>query len=68
MNDATLESFRQIAAEMNPAPHDWQWIGKYASQRMFGITEARAKEYASRHGGEAKKMPETSDYWKPHAK
>jgi hypothetical protein len=35
---------------------DWQWIGPHMSQRMLGITEKRAKEYAARHGGEAKKM------------
>lgn len=58
MNDAVLESFRQIAAQMmSPEPHDWQWIGKWDSQRMFGITEARAKAYAEKHGGKAEKMP-----------
>ena len=61
MNDAVLSNFRQIADEMSKAkygevPHDWQWIGKYSSQRMFGIPEARAKEYAARFGGEASKM------------
>jgi hypothetical protein len=57
MNDATLEAFRMIAAQMrNNEPTDWQWVGQYISQRMFGITEKRAKEYAARYGGEAKKM------------
>lgn len=56
MNDNTLSWFRQIADQMEDAPCDWQWIGKWESQRMFGITEKRAKEYAARHGGEAKKM------------
>ena len=56
MNDATLHGFRMIAAAMQTAPTDWQWIGPYMSQRMFGITEQRAKEYAARHGGEARKM------------
>ena len=56
MNDATLAAFRQIAADMQTEPTDWQWIGQYMSQRHFGITETRAKEYAKRHGGEAKKM------------
>lgn len=56
MNNATLEAFRQIAADMQTEPTDWQWVGKYMSQRMFGITESRAKFYAERHGGEAKKM------------
>lgn len=56
MNDATLEGFRQIYAAMNPEPQDWQWIGQHMSQRMFGITEKRAKDYAEKHGGEAKRM------------
>ena len=56
MTDATLEGFRQIAAAMQTEPTDWQWIGPHMSQRMFGITEKRAKEYATRHGGEAKRM------------
>jgi hypothetical protein len=57
MNDATLNEFRNIADQMRGnEPADWQWIGKWESQRMFGITEKRAKEYAARHGGEAKKM------------
>lgn len=57
MNEATLNMFRQIADTMNGGEAtDWQWIGKWASQRMFGITESRAKEYAARHGGEARKM------------
>lgn len=54
MNDATLSYFRQIADRMNPEPKRWEWIGKYESQRMFGITEQRAKEYAARHGGIAR--------------
>ena len=57
MNDVTLEGFRMLAAAMaGPAPQDWEWIGKFMSQRMIGITEARAKEFAARHGGEARKM------------
>lgn len=56
MNTATLEAFRQIAASMQPAPTDWQWVGRHMSQRMFGITEERAKAYASRHGGTASQM------------
>jgi hypothetical protein len=57
MTEAALEAFRQIASDMHPEPHDWQWIGKWESQRMFGITEERAKDYAKRFGGEAKPMP-----------
>lgn len=55
MNDATLAGFRAIADAMFP-PQDrtWQWIGPHLSQRMFGITEQRAKAYAARYGGEAK--------------
>jgi hypothetical protein len=56
MNDTTLQAFRQIAASMQTESTDWQWIGKWMSQRMFGITEARAKDYAARFGGEAKRM------------
>jgi hypothetical protein len=57
MNDTQLQAFRNIAASMQGnAPQDWQWIGKYMSQRMFGISEQRAKEYAQRYGGEAKRM------------
>lgn len=56
MNEVTLQAFRAIAHAMNTEPTDWQWIGPHMSQRMFGITEQRAKAYAERHGGEAKKM------------
>lgn len=57
MNAATLEHFRTIADAMQGgAPTDWQWIGKWESQRMFGITQARAEAYAARHGGVASKM------------
>jgi hypothetical protein len=56
MTDATLQHFRDIAAAMQTEPTDWQWIGPHMSQRMFGITERRAKEYAQRHGGTAVKM------------
>ena len=54
MNNAQLEAFRKIAAAMNPEPQDWQWIGQHMSQRMFGISESRAKGYAAKFGGEAK--------------
>jgi hypothetical protein len=33
------------------------------SQRMFGISEKRAKEYAARHGGEAMKMVPQPEAW-----
>lgn len=57
MNNATLEGFRAIAAAMaGPEPQDWEWVGPHLSQRMFGITEKRAKEYAQRHGGNARQM------------
>jgi len=56
MNHAVLEHFRAIAAAMQSEATDWQWIGQHMSQRCFGITEARAKAYAERHGGIAKKM------------
>ena len=57
MNDATLEGFRRIAdAMMGDEPRDWQWIGRWMSQRMFGITQQRAEEYALVYGGVAQKM------------
>ena len=56
MHDAQIETFRAIAEAMQTAPTDWQWIGPHLSQRMFGITETRAKAYAERHGGVAQRM------------
>jgi hypothetical protein len=56
MHDATLSMFRSIADAMAPEPKGWQWLGKWSSQRMFDITEARAKDYAARFGGVASKM------------
>ena len=61
MNDATLQGFRDIHAAMQTAPTDWQWIGPYMSQRMFGITQARAEAYAARHGGTASQMTPSHD-------
>lgn len=58
MTNTQLETFRAIAAAMQTEPTDWQWIGPHMSQRMFGITEQRAKAYAERHGGEARRMDE----------
>ena len=56
MNEATLQGFRMMAEAMQTESTDWQWTGPYMSQRMFGITEKRAKDYAQRFGGIAKKM------------
>lgn len=56
MNEATLQAFRNIAEAMQTEPQDWQWIGPHMSQRMFGISESRAKAYALRHGGVAKPL------------
>lgn len=57
MNDAQLSYFRSLADAMaGPEPRDWEWVGSYISQRMFGITEARTKKYAAQHGGTARKM------------
>jgi len=56
MNNASLEVFRKIAAAMNPEPQTWEWIGKHMSQRMFGISEQRAKDYERRFGGTAREM------------
>ena len=60
MNDAQLNAFRQIADAMQEKPADWQWIGPYMSQRMFGITQERAEAYALRHGGKAERMEKAS--------
>ena len=56
MQDAVLFQFRAIAEAMQAEPTDWEWIGEHLSQRMFGISEQRAKAYAARHGGVARKM------------
>ena len=57
MNNATLQAFREIAATMaGSEPQNWQWIGPFMSQRMFGITQARAEAFAARHGGKAEQM------------
>jgi hypothetical protein len=61
MTDAELNHFRAIAAAMQDSPADWQWIGKHLSQRLFDITEQRARDYARRFGGEAKRMPMTPE-------
>jgi hypothetical protein len=59
MNEHVLQHFRDLAQAMaGDEPRDWQWIGPHMSQRMFGITEIRAREYADRHGGTAQKMAE----------
>lgn len=58
MNDAQLQAFRDLAEQLHPEPHDWQWIGQYMSQRHFGITRRRAEAYAARHGGIASPMAE----------
>ena len=57
MTNAALSQFRAIHAAMQTEPTNWQWIGQHMSQGMFGITEARAKAYAERHGGIASRMP-----------
>lgn len=57
MTDMELSYFRSLADAMRGGePADWEWVGKWMSQRMFGITEKRAKEYAVKHGGIARKM------------
>jgi hypothetical protein len=56
MTNATLQAFRQIAEQMQVEPQTWQWIGEHMSQRMFGIGEQRAKEYAKKFGGIAREM------------
>jgi hypothetical protein len=59
MNDHVLNHFRSLAEEMtnpNRLPQDWEWQGQWMSQKMFGITERRAKDLEKRYGGVAKKM------------
>lgn len=64
MNDAQLEGFRRIAEAMQgPEAQDWQWIGPHMSQRVFGISERRAKSYAEAHGGHARRMDSVLDRW-----
>ena len=57
MNATTLETFRAIADTLaGPEPQDWEWIGAHMSQRMFGITQVRAENYARQFGGIARQM------------
>ena len=57
MDNATLSHFRKLADIMQgDEARDWQWVGRWESQRMFGITEKRARGYAERHGGTARRM------------
>ena len=56
MTDAQLQGFRDIAAAMGCDDQSWQWIGQHMSQRIFGISEWRARAYQAKHGGEASKM------------
>ena len=58
IEDYELEHFRALARAMEGEATDWQWIGPHMSQRMFGITEKRAKAYADRHGGTARNKTE----------
>lgn len=58
MNNATLEAFRAISDAMQTEPTNWKWIGEHMSQRMFGITEKRAREYAETYGGVATPLTE----------
>ena len=60
MTDATLQAFRDVYAMMVTDPQTWQWIGPHMSQRMFGISERRAKDYAARFGGTAEEMATTA--------
>ncbi len=60
MNAATLQAFREIAASMQTSPQTWQWVGPFMSQRHFGISEAKAREFAARHGGVAQEMKAAS--------
>ena len=58
MTNAQLQSFREIAAAMHgDVPQTWQWIGPHMSQRMFGISQARAEGLVKAYGGHAEPMP-----------
>jgi hypothetical protein len=47
MNEHQLQHFRDLADRLaGDEPRDWQWVGPHMSQRMFGITESRARDYA----------------------
>lgn len=64
MREADLVEFRRLAGALaGDEPQDWQWIGPHMSQRMFGITEQRAKAYAARHGGTARQMNDAVAAW-----
>jgi hypothetical protein len=59
VRDEALSEFHAALASAlaGSEAQDWQWIGIHMSQRMFGISESRARAYAERHGGIAQKMP-----------
>lgn len=59
MTNSQLQGFRDIAAAMGCDGQSWQWIGPHMSQRHIGISEARAKAYQARHGGEARQVTHT---------
>ena len=61
MTTATLQAFRDIADQMigSESERRWEWIGAHMSQRMFGITQERAEEYARLYGGTARRMEVT---------
>ena len=48
MKEVALEGFRSIADTMIGAPQTWQFIGRWESQRYFGITQERAEALAAR--------------------
>jgi hypothetical protein len=58
---AFLAPLRAAAESMGITSGGWQWIGPHMSQRMFDITEERAKAYAARHGGKAEPMPSAAE-------
>jgi hypothetical protein len=56
-DDHFLKPFQDAAKLMRgDAPATWQWEGDWDSQKMYGITEKRAKENAKNFGGVAKPM------------
>lgn len=53
MNRAILAALREIAETVSDPQANWLWRRADGHLGMFGISEARAKEYAATYGGRA---------------
>lgn len=61
MNQAQVQALRNLADGLHLGQQlDWEWIGRSGSQRMFWITEERARDYAAVYGGIARPMTEAA--------